>query len=160
LLAPEDVGDLVVDDLLGKAFDHRRLTHARLTDEHGVVLGAAGEDLHDPLDLLVPPDDGVQFVLDGQLGEVAAELVEEEIALGGCLTSLGHLLGARGAGEELDHLVAHAVQVRPQLGQHLGGHAFALADEAEEDVLGADVVVAQLQRLAQGEAPAPSWPGG
>ena len=37
----------------------------------------------------------------------------------------------------------------PELHEHLGGHALALADEAEEDVLGADVVVAELQRLAQ-----------
>ena len=41
------------------------------------------------------------------------------------------------------------LQVGAQLDQHLGGHALALADEAEEDVLGADVVVAELQRLAQ-----------
>src|SRR5690606_15846080 len=36
-----------------------------------------------------------------------------------------------------------------QLHQHLRGDALALADEAEQDVLGADVVVSQLQRLAQ-----------
>jgi hypothetical protein len=33
----------------------------------------------------------------------------------------------------------------------LRGHALALADEAEEDVLGADVVVAELEGLAQGQ---------
>ena len=37
----------------------------------------------------------------------------------------------------------------PELHQHLGGDALALADEAEQDVLGADVVVAELQRLTQ-----------
>ena len=37
----------------------------------------------------------------------------------------------------------------PSLTQHLGGDALALADQAEQDVLGADVVVAELQRLAQ-----------
>ena len=40
-------------------------------------------------------------------------------------------------------------QVGAQLHEHLRGDALALADEAEEDVLGADVVVAELQRLAQ-----------
>ena len=64
--------------------------------------------------------------------------------------------GARGllalvAGEQLDDLLADPVQVRAELDQHLGGHALALADEAEQDVLGADVVVAQLQGLAQRE---------
>ena len=62
--------------------------------------------------------------------------------------------------QQLDDLLAHPVQVGAQLDQHLGGHAVALADEAEQDVLGADVVVAELQRLAQRELQAPSWPGG
>ena len=38
-----------------------------------------------------------------------------------------------------------------RLTEHLGGHALALAHEPEQDVLGADVVVAELQRLAQRE---------
>src|SRR4029079_399933 len=53
------------------------------------------------------------------------------------------------AGQQLDDLLAHAAEVGPQLDEHLGGDALALADEAEEDVLGADVVVAELQRFAQ-----------
>ena len=40
-------------------------------------------------------------------------------------------------------------EVGAELDEHLGGDAFALADQAEQDVLGADVVVAELQRLAQ-----------
>jgi hypothetical protein len=44
-------------------------------------------------------------------------------------------------GDELDDLLAHPVQVRAELDQHLRGHAVALTDEAEQDVLGADVVV-------------------
>ena len=35
--------------------------------------------------------------------------------------------------------------------EDLGGDAFALPDQAEQDVLGADVVVVQLKRLAQRE---------
>ena len=57
--------------------------------------------------------------------------------------------GAGVAGEELDDLLADPGQVGAQLHQHLGGDALALADEAEQDVLGADVVVAELQRLAE-----------
>ena len=42
-------------------------------------------------------------------------------------------------------------EVGAQLDQHLGGHALPLPDEAEEDVLGADVVVAELEGLPQGQ---------
>ena len=48
------------------------------------------------------------------------------------------------AGEDLDHLLADPAEVRAQLDQHLGRHALTLADETEQDVLGADVVVAEL----------------
>ena len=40
-------------------------------------------------------------------------------------------------------------EIGAELHEHLRGDAFALADEPEQDVLGADVVVAELQRLAQ-----------
>ena len=53
--------------------------------------------------------------------------------------------------EQLDDLLADLVQVGAELDEHLRGDALTLADEPEQDVLGADVVVAELQRLAQRE---------
>ena len=41
------------------------------------------------------------------------------------------------------------VEAGAEADQHAGGHALALADQPEQDVLGADVVVAELERLAQ-----------
>jgi len=58
-------------------------------------------------------------------------------------------LGTLIPGQQLDDLLAHARQVGAQLHEHLGGDAIALADQPEEDVLGADVVVTELQRLAK-----------
>jgi hypothetical protein len=40
------------------------------------------------------------------------------------------------AGQELDHGLADAVEVGAELLQHLRGDALALADQAEQDVLG------------------------
>ena len=119
------------------------------------------EDLHDALDLAVAPDDGVQLLLAGLLGEVAAELVQHEGAGGlvaraaagggsGLVAGLARA-GAAVAGQELDDLLAHAGQVGAELDEHLGGDALALTDEAEEDVLGADVVVAELEGLAEAQ---------
>ena len=51
-------------------------------------------------------------------------------------------------------------EVGAELDQHLRGDALALADEPEQDVLGADVVVTELQRLAQLTARGPSWRAG
>ena len=40
-------------------------------------------------------------------------------------------------------------EVGAQLHEHLGGDALALADQPEQDVLGADVVVTELQCFTQ-----------
>jgi hypothetical protein len=53
----------------------------------------------------------------------------------------------RRAAQQLERLLAHALAVHAELEQHLRRHALALADQAEQQVLGADVVVAQRARL-------------
>ena len=153
LLVLERLGDLALDDRLGQALHDGGLADAGLPDQHRVVLRTAGQDLHDPLDFLLPPDDRVELALAGGLGQVATELVEHQRGRG---RALGGPTGGRGllalvAREQLDDLLAHLVQVGAELDQHLGGDALTLPDEPEQDVLGADVVVAQLQRLAQRE---------
>jgi hypothetical protein len=155
LLVLERLGHLALDDGLRQALDDGGLADARLTDQYGVVLRAAREDLHDPLDLLLATDHRIELALAGGLGEVAAEVVEHLRALGLALGLRGSdgrvLLAGLVAGEELDHGLAHAVEVGAQLHEHLRRDPLALADQAEQDVLGADVVVAQLQRLAQAQ---------
>src|SRR5207244_1076309 len=49
---------------------------AGLAHQNRVVLGAAGEDLDHAADLVVAPDDRVELPLRGELGEVAAVLLE------------------------------------------------------------------------------------
>ena len=55
------------------------------------------------------------------------------------------------AGEHADDLVADLLRVGVEVEQDAGGDALVLAHEAEQDVLRADVVVAEAQRLAQRE---------
>ena len=163
LLVLEGLGDLAADDRLGQALDDGGLADAGLADQHRVVLGAAAQHLHDPLDLLLAPDDRVELGLAGRLGEVAAELVEHQGAGRGVLrrgaAGRGRLL-ALVAGQQLDDLLADPVEVGAELDEDLGGDALALADEAEQDVLGPDVVVAELQRLAQAQLEDLLRPGG
>src|ERR1700730_4419890 len=51
--------------------------------------------------------------------------------------------------EQMDHLLPDSVQVGAKPDEHLTGYSLALADQAEQDVLGADVIVAELERLTQ-----------
>ena len=153
LLAGQRLGHLVGHDALGQALDDGRLADAGLADEHRVVLGAARQHLHDALDLFCTSDDRVELAVAGELGQVAAELVEHRrarrvVARARALAGADGLL-ALVARHELDDLLAHPAEVGPEADEHGGGDALALADEAEQHVLGADVAVAELQRLAQ-----------
>ena len=76
LLVLEALGDVARDDALGEPLDDGGLADAGLADQHGVVLGAAGEHLADAADLAVAPDDGVELALLGAVGEVDPELLE------------------------------------------------------------------------------------
>ncbi len=115
---------------------------------------AAGEDLHHPLDLALAADDRVELLVTGELREVAAELIETiepgHPALAGrasgcrrrcppcSRTGAGSPSGGRGSG-------------RRRASGAPGRRRLRLADQAEQDVFGADVVVAELERLAQGQ---------
>ena len=63
LLLVERLGHGALDDVGGETLDDRGLADAGLADEHRVVLGAAGQHLHDPLDLLLAPDHRVELLL-------------------------------------------------------------------------------------------------
>src|SRR6185436_5132441 len=154
LLVLERLGHLALDDVLGEALDDGGLADAGLADQDRVVLGAPGQHMHDTLDLLAAADDRVELALAGGLGQVAAELVKDQrpgrSALG--RTDSGALvLLALVAAEQLVDLVTDPVEVGTKLHEHLGCDTLALADQAEQDVLGPDVVVAELQRLAQAQ---------
>ena len=149
LLVLEQLGDVAVRDALREALDDGGLADAGLADQHRVVLRAARQDLHHALDLGLAADDRVELALGGELGEVAAELVEQLRGLLALGPAGALLAAAAGAGQHPDDLVADLLRVGVEVEQDAGGDALVLAHEAEQDVLGADVVVAEAERFAQ-----------
>src|SRR5207247_9986666 len=88
----------------------------------------------------------------GELGEVAAELVEELrglLALAGASAASPTLAATARTGEHPDDLVADLLGVGVEVEQNPGGDALVLADQPQQDVLGADGVVAEGERLAK-----------
>ena len=169
MLVGERVRHRPPDDLLGETLDDGRLAHAGFADEHGVVLGAARQHLHDPLDLVDPTDHRIQLALSSELGEVATELIQDGGSTRGSLAAgrratrtarVGRRFLPLDAGQQLDDRLPHFVQLGTELLQHLGRDALSLANQPEQDVLSADVVVTELQRLAQRELEHLLRPGG
>ena len=163
LLAAEDVGDVARGDELREALDDGRLAHARVAEDERVVLLTAGEHLHDALDLAVAADDGVELAVGGELGEVAAVLLEHGALV--ALLPLGHAghearvhahvgdgrtVGLAALGDELVDGVADGVTRDAHRAQGVHGAAVALGHDAEEQVLGGDVGLAVRHGLAVG----------
>ena len=145
-LALQGLGHLPGVDLQGQALGHGGLAHAGLADEHRVVLGPAGQNLHHPLDLLLPADDRVDLPLFGQLGQVAAELVQGLAAglallAGGVARSIVLEGGVVQQGGQLPH---HPLGVCAQQLEEPHGVAAGVLQDGDEDVLGAHVGVVHL----------------
>ena len=137
-------------DTLGDTLDDSRFTDARLTDEHGVVLGATGQDLDGTTDLIGTADDRVELAGAGKVADVASVLLQR--------LKLGLVLGRRHAViatqllvDLLDALLGHAgvaqytTSLALVLGKchqqmlghhkavaHLGSLLFGLLDDADE----------------------------
>ena len=134
-LVREEMRHVAVDDLLRQPFDDRRLADARLADQHGVVLGAAAEHLLHPLDLVLAADQRIELVLHRRLGQVAAELGQQRRFLDPRQRRL--------LVQELDDVLADRVQAHPLFHEDRRRDRALFAQDAEQQVLGPDVVVQQ-----------------
>ena len=143
-LALQALGDVAGDDPLGQALDDRGLADAGLADQHGVVLGAPGQHLDDAADLGVPADDRVDLAVAGPLGEVDGVLLQrlEGAPPGPGVVTLRLPRTVRKA-------ASSASRVAPDAGQHGAGLAVG-AGQADQQVLGGDVLVAQRAGLLAG----------
>ena len=89
----------------------------------------------DALQLRLAPDQRIEHPSLGHLGQVARELVEER--------RLFLLLGQRAPLVDVDRVLAHREQPHAALGEQPAGGGVLQAQQAEQDVLGADVRVHQ-----------------
>ena len=62
---------------LRQAFYNGGLAHARLADQYRIVLGAAAQDLNHALQFVIAPDQRVERIVHGGLGQVAAEFRQQ-----------------------------------------------------------------------------------
>src|SRR5262245_53157395 len=85
-------GYVLTNDPLRQALDNGGLAYARLTDEHGVVLGAPRQHLDHAPNLVVAADDRIELSLSSQLRQIAAVTFERLICAFRILA--GHTLRA------------------------------------------------------------------
>ena len=120
-----------------------RLADAGLADEHRVVLGAPREHLDHATDLVVAPDHRVELALAGLLGEVAAVALERLVLVLGVLAR--DAVRAAHRLQRLEHRVLGDAETAQEV-----AHAAGELAHREEDVLGGEVVVAEIGPLGVG----------
>ena len=142
-LVLEGLGDIPAYDALRQALDYGRLADAGLTDEHGIVLGTAAQDLDDAANLLVAADDRVQLAGPRLRREIATVLLQGRVR--GLRVLAGHALPASDARERLqDGLLVGAVAIEKLLGV-----ATAFGNRQKEMFCG-DVLILETLGLVAG----------
>ena len=144
-LAAQNLRDVLLHDQLRQALHDGGLAHARLADEHRVVLAPAGEDLHDALDLALAADHRIQLARACGGGQIPGELIQNRRLL---RLSIALRRAVVRAGQDVQQLLAGLVQIQTHLDQDVGRHALALTHQRQQQVLHGDVVLLQLPRLA------------
>ena len=137
-LVLEAFGHVSHVDAAGEPLDDRGLADARLADQDGVVLRAAREHLDDAADLLVASDDGVDLAPPRQIREVP------RVALQGLVLVLGVRVRDARRAPDLFQGLEESVLLRARGGEALAG--VPLFGESDQEVLGRDVLVAELLR--------------
>jgi len=148
----QQFGDVGIDDELGQAFDDSGLADASLAEEDGVVLGAPRQHLNDALDLVGPADDRVEFALAGQFGQVAAQSCpgpESSTYSWRRPRSPPPLSGDSGmlCPSRFRTSSRTSSSFRPKFMSTWAATPSCFAQQAEQQVLGADVVVVEVARL-------------
>ncbi len=135
-------------NLLGHGFDDGGLADARLADQHRVVLGASAEDLGHALDFGIATDHRIQLAAQRCVGEIDAQLVQRRRASTGAGAA-----GAAAAGVAQDAmgLGANLFEVDAQAFEDAGGNAFAFSQQANEQVLSADVGMVHAAGFVNGQ---------
>ena len=145
LLVLEPFGHVFLDDAPGESFDDGRLADAGLADEHRIVLRAAREHLDDAANLFVAPDDRIELAAARELRQVATVLLERLVF------GFGILIGDALRSSHLREYFENPILRDSVLLENARRRAApTLADDAEQQMFGADELVLQPLGFAFG----------
>ena len=141
------------NNLLGQTLDNGGLADTRITDQRRVVLGAAGQNLDDTLNLLGAADNRVQLALLGSGCQVAAKLAERVLAVRAAGSRCAGLAGnaVLYAAERFIQLLDKDLRGDFQVSKRGQCHILPFAQDAEQQMFGADIAGAHLIRGLYGQ---------
>ena len=138
LLVLQALRHVAIDDAQRQALDDRGLADAGLADQHGIVLGAAGQHLDGAADFLVAADHRIELAVARGLGQVAGIFLQRVI---GVLRRRG--IGGAALAQGFDRRV-EVLRRDAALAQDCPGLAALLERQPEQQPLDGDKAVAGL----------------
>ena len=76
---PQQLRHVPLNNPLGQSFRYGAFADTGFTDQHGVVLCPANQDLDNPLDFLLPPDHRIQLVFLRCRRQIPAEFIQQAL---------------------------------------------------------------------------------
>ena len=135
------------NDALRQAFDDGRLAHARLADQHRIILGAPRKHLHHAANFFIAADHGIEFAAPRLLVQVARITLQRLVLRFRIL--VGNALRSSNRGERLQDGVVRRAVTRQQLLRRIA----LQTGQRQQHVLGRNVFVLEgvgfLERLLQ-----------
>ena len=132
-LVGEKARHVALGDALREPFDDGGLADARLSDQHGIVLGAPAQNLHHALELMISANERIEHAIHRRLRQVAAELRQQRTLLGAIRRSLLRL--------RTRQLFPNRREPQSALMQDFRREALLFAQQAQQQMLRADVLV-------------------
>ena len=138
LLVLQALRHVAIDDAQRQALDDRGLADAGFADQHGIVLGAAGQHLDGAADFLVAADHRIELAVARGLGQVAGIFLQRVIGV------LGRgAVGGAALAQRFDRRV-EVLRRDAALAEDGAGLAALLERQAEQQPLDGDKAVAGL----------------
>ena len=133
-LVLERFRDFAVDDALGEPFNDGGLAHARLADQHRIVLGAPLQDLDGAANLVVAADDRIELAFASALGQIDGVFLER-LALSFGFLAVDGRASAHGIDGRLERLARQALLL-----QQAAGFTFVVGKCQQKELAGDELV--------------------
>ena len=127
--------DTPAGNALGKPLHHGGLPNSRIPDENRIVLGSAGEHLHQALHHIVPADDRVKLSFFRFPGHVRAVLLQVGLALFFLLLGVDRLLLGGVLLFPNGELLFHLLRIDAQRPEKLHSRTLPCGQDARQDIL-------------------------
>ena len=143
-LLPEGIRNVISHDLLRQTLRNSGLPYPSFTNDYRIILGAPGQDLYHPLNLVLSPDYRIKLAFSGEHSQVATIFFQSAVL------ALRPGVGNPVSTPDLLKGTVYLLLIDAKVAEDTGSIPIAVAGDSDQEVLGADELIFQPVRLCSG----------